>query len=114
MTLRTRITIRSRLPRVSADIRQGVPIIVANHARLWEALSKYFAPVDTGFLMNSIEAEPSSMPSRWFIRVYADYGAHVEFGTRFQAAQPYLRPPMAQVESSFYRELADLVRSVSK
>jgi HK97 gp10 family phage protein len=56
-----------------------------------EASAKQRAPVDTGFLRSSIQARPVG-PAEAEVSVGAEYGAHVEYGTRRQAAQPYLTP----------------------
>lgn len=54
-----------------------------------------YAPVDTGELRGSIEAEaPIGNTVRIVAR--ADYAAHVELGTSRMAAQPYLRPALYQ------------------
>ncbi len=49
------------------------------------------APVDTGFLQNSISA--SKQGPLWFrVAVNASYGYWVEFGTTKMAARPFLIP----------------------
>lgn len=55
-----------------------------------EAKAKQYAPVDTGFLRNSIGTDFA--PGRAVIGPTAHYGAFVEFGTARQQAQPYMTP----------------------
>lgn len=90
------------------------------------------APVDTGFLSNSIyvsmeddstydagnilppgdsyllpeEIAPDDMSA--IVGVAANYGEYVEFGTRFMAAQPYFYPAMEWGRRSLDAELAVL------
>jgi HK97 gp10 family phage protein len=59
---------------------------VQNHARV-------LAPVDTGRLRSSIMASKGA----GFVQIgtNVEYAIHVEFGTKYMAAQPYLRPAIA-------------------
>jgi HK97 gp10 family phage protein len=63
---------------------------VANRAR-------QLAPVDTGKLRDSIHYHFNA--NTLTLTVYADvpYAAFVEFGTSRMAAQPYLRPALAEL-----------------
>jgi Bacteriophage HK97-gp10, putative tail-component len=47
--------------------------------------------VDTGFLRSSVQVQNSGQMRRE-IRVGADYGAYLEFGTTRMAARPYMGP----------------------
>lgn len=53
--------------------------------------AKWLAPVRTGTLMNSILYEPQDKLLA-YVRAAAPYSAFVEYGTRKQRAQPYMRP----------------------
>lgn len=55
-----------------------------------EAKAKKYAPVKTGFLRDSIGTDFA--PGRAVIGPTAHYGAHVEYGTKKQKAQPYMTP----------------------
>lgn len=57
------------------------------------------APVDTGELRDSIQMHVDEMVGRAVahITVDAPHGVYQEFGTVYQAAQPYLRPALEQV-----------------
>lgn len=58
--------------------------------------AKNYAPVRTGFLRSSIYHELGVDGQGLFANVgaRAHYAAFVEFGTRFMAAQPFLRPAL--------------------
>jgi HK97 gp10 family phage protein len=74
------------------------------------------APIDTGFLAENISAEMT--PEGGEVISIAPYTMHVEFGTRFMAAQPFLRPAMdeyardigAAVKAGADREVARRIR----
>jgi HK97 gp10 family phage protein len=50
------------------------------------------APVRTGHLRSSISAEPAGADGTVTVRASAEYAAYVELGTRYMAAQPFLKP----------------------
>jgi HK97 gp10 family phage protein len=50
------------------------------------------APVDTGALKNSLEAEERSGPLAWWVHDGVEYGIYQELGTSKMAAQPFLTP----------------------
>ena len=68
-----------------------------------ERLAQAKVPVDTGHLQRSIQLRVGS--TRAVIRSNANYSGYVEFGTRFMAAQPYLRPALDEVQPEFERLL---------
>lgn len=66
------------------------------------------APVRTGFLKNSIAVEIGKLVDR--VIVSAEYGAHVEFGTRYMRARPYLIPAFERFRDSFIRAWGELFK----
>ncbi|HEY7864380.1 MAG TPA: HK97-gp10 family putative phage morphogenesis protein [Psychromonas sp.] len=73
--------------------------------------AKRSAPVDTGNLRGQIGFERS--PDGKSVEVFANapYSGYVEFGTRYQRAQPYFRPAIIKA----VRQLnADLTRLINK
>ncbi|MFB9994078.1 HK97-gp10 family putative phage morphogenesis protein [Deinococcus oregonensis] len=54
------------------------------------------APVDTGRLRQSIGLQRRS-PDVWRVGTNVNYAPFVEFGTRHQAAQPFMRPAFEKV-----------------
>lgn len=65
-----------------------------------EAGSKMRAPVDTGNLVNSIQAAMLA-PLHGRIRVGADYGVYVHEGTRFMPARPFMRTTFELIVPQF-------------
>lgn len=76
---------------------------VTTTAQLWALAlriqnnARILAPVDTGRLRASIMATKGSDGLGPFVEIgtNVEYAAYVEFGTRYMAAQPYLRPAIA-------------------
>ena len=69
--------------------------------------------VDTGNLKNSILAQPIGDGSKeWEVRVAAEYGIALEFGTEDIAPRPFARPAMektaGKVEEAFQAEFDQL------
>lgn len=72
--------------------------------------AKRLAPVDTGFLKGSITTsieldglQSTTMPT-------ADYAIHLEYGTRFMAKQPFLRPAFDIQKTVFLNDLERLMK----
>jgi HK97 gp10 family phage protein len=57
-----------------------------------EADGKVLAPVDTGFLQNSITTDVDETTLTAEIGPEAEYGGYVELGTSRMAPQPFMRP----------------------
>lgn len=74
----------------SAQARKMAGLAVRKAAFDLEAKAKQYAPVDTGFLRNSIGTDFAG--TRATIGPTAHYGPFVEFGTRRQPGQPYMTP----------------------
>ena len=71
-----------------------------------EGAAKVKAPVDTGFLRNSIQT--LSVTSREaVIGVGAEYGVYQEMGTRFMRAQPIMRPALENNQERIARLIRD-------
>jgi len=71
--------------------------------------AKRTAPVDTGNLRSQIGFERS--PNGKGVEVFANapYSAFVEFGTRFQKAQPYFMPAIRLAMAQLQRDLQHLI-----
>lgn len=80
-----------------ASLRVAVAaLLVETEAELWrlglqiQNYARLLAPVDTGRLRSSITATKGDRVVT--IGTNVEYAAFVEFGTRYMAAQPFLRP----------------------
>jgi len=81
---------------VSELVEKGRELL-AEKARQVADEATSMAPVKTGRLASSISANGSG--DGWVVRADAPYAAFVELGTRYQAAQPFLRPAIQSVQS---------------
>lgn len=85
-------------------VRAVARLEVAGEAGLWtvglhvQNVARALCPVDTGRLRSSIMATRGQDGMGPWVEVGTNvyYAAFVEFGTRYMAAQPYLRPALAQ------------------
>ena len=90
----------NKLPELRGQVRRRAADAVTKAAFDVEAQAKALAPVDTGALKSSIQAQPEGdLAAR--VDVGAEYGIYVEFGTRKMRAQPFLEPAAEQVKPSF-------------
>ena len=96
--------------RIASGLAVRAGQAVAKAALDIEAHAKAGAPVDTGFLANSINARQLG-PAEWEVVVGAHYGIYVELGTRFAPAQPFLGPAVERVRPSLQAAIANLVRA---
>ena len=76
------------------------PQIIATYGMKCSGYAKTFAPVDTGFLMNTID---STMIDDTTARIQseAEYDIYQELGTYKMAAHPFLAPAAEQVAGEF-------------
>lgn len=90
----------AKLRETEAQLMARLTRAVYATAAAIEAAAKQRAPVDTGFLRASIQARTVG-PLEAEVAVGAEYGHHVEYGTRRQAAQPYLTPAVESERPRF-------------
>ena len=108
-----RIEVRNRIPGMAEKLQQQARQLVSEAAFACEALAKSLAPVDTGLLRNSIQAEPET-PDSWVVAPHTDYAVNVELGTSRQAAQPYLTPAAEHVRPQFLGQMQLLADEVAR
>jgi HK97 gp10 family phage protein len=85
--------VRNDFPRDAVNVLRTSYRLSEEIANDIATTARRLVPVDTGYLKASIEVlKKVSGSSGYFVNVYADYAVFVEFGTRYQRAQPYLTP----------------------
>lgn len=89
---------------------EAVKRVVKQNGAELEAGAKRKAPVDTGTLKRSIGLELEDGGLTAVVEPTAEYAAYVEFGTRFMAAQPYLKPAWETQKEQFKKDLDKLVK----
>lgn len=90
----------NNLPHIAERLPEAVSAIVRKAAFDVEANAKSVVPVDTGKLKNSISSEFPSQ-TKAIIAPHTEYAVYVEYGTRKQRAQPYMRPAAEKVAPAF-------------
>jgi HK97 gp10 family phage protein len=108
MAMTVSVTRTSRIPAVTAAVLAKAALVVTKAAMDIEAHAKDRAPVDTGFLKNSIAAKKVGALS-WEVEVHASYGVFQEMGTRFQPARPYFIPAIELVRPSYLAAMRTVV-----
>jgi len=85
--------------------RDAVARIVAQNGAELQQRAQRKAPVDTGTLRRSIRLDIQDGGMTAEVSANTDYAAYVEYGTRFAAAQPYLRPALSKQAEIFRHDL---------
>jgi len=76
--------------------------------------AKRSAPVDTGRLQSSIRTVIFQGGFAATVTTNVDYASFVEFGTRFQVAQPFLLPAWDKVRPKYIADLKKCLKRRSK
>lgn len=123
----------NRFPQMAQALHEAVAQAVRKVALDVEAAAKQGAPVDTGFLKNSVysvtadssdysadgvdalpqvDAPPDDQTA--YVAVGASYGIYAELGTSRMAAQPFMAPAAASVEQGMAQGIAALIAAKLK
>lgn len=88
------------------DVKNAVKI---NTATLQTKAQRKVA-VDTGSLKRSIALDFLDGGFTGRVATNSEYGSYVENGTRYQSAQPYIRPSLKETEILFTKDLQRLFK----
>jgi HK97 gp10 family phage protein len=103
----------NHLPQAQSAVHAAVIATVAETAYGTEAVAKILCPVDTGLLRRSIHTVIEHGGLRAVVGPSAFYSVFVEFGTRYMAARPYMRPAAARMLRLFPDRLKLRLRRVA-
>lgn len=103
MTIKVDSAKLEQLSRPGEIQRMAAPIVKAT-AFIIEGKAKQGAPVLTGFLKNSIQAQQKN-PSNWIISDGAEYGIYQELGTRFITGNWFLTRACETSADEFFDNL---------
>lgn len=78
-----------------------------------EAQAKKNVPKDTGKLSQSIKSEKIKELT-YRVTAYENYAPFVEYGTRFQDAQPYLEPAFKKIKPRYIKDLNEQLNRLKK
>jgi|SRR5690625_602741 len=91
------------------ELKEAREVVKMNGAELHQNAQK-LSPVDTGHLKRSITIRISDGGLVAEVKPTADYAPYVEFGTRFMAAQPFIRPSYHNQRKKFLDDLKRLMK----
>lgn len=89
---------------------ENVKVVVQHHGSQMQQTAHDLAPNRTGQLQRSITHEERDGGFTAEIAPHTNYAAYVEYGTRYMAAQPYMRPAFMQQSERFKADLAKLMK----
>lgn len=84
-------------------------VVKANTAELQQKEMRS-VPVDTGFLKRSILLTMKDNGLTGVVEPTANYASYIEYGTRFMAAQPYVRPNYDAQAKQFIQDMQKFVK----
>lgn len=92
----------------NANMKDVKQIVKQNTAEMTQGAQRK-APVDTGNLRRSITMDLSDGGLTGKVKPTADYAPYLEYGTRFQSAQPFMRPAFNKQKVQFKSDMDKLV-----
>jgi HK97 gp10 family phage protein len=99
---------KNLLPKLKGEMRERAGRALDVAALNIEGGAKRRAPVDTGRLRRSIETRKEGDLTR-IVQVGAEYGVHVELGTRHRAASPFLTPAVEEEKPKLQARLREVL-----
>jgi HK97 gp10 family phage protein len=106
--IRMTVIVTNRLPEVGRAIERKAESLVRDGARDIVREAQARAPVLTGALRGSISTRQKA-PLEWEVVAEAEHAVHVEYGTVFTRAHPFMTPAHAVVAPKLKRSMRDLV-----
>lgn len=94
-------------------VEKDVSKLIKNTLHNIERDAKKSCPVDTGRLRSSITTNIISTYSGE-VGTNVEYAGWVEYGTRYQSAQPYFEPAVEKNEDKFNEELDKIIEELIK
>ena len=93
----------------AASLKDVQNVVKSNGTDLTKKMQQ-LAPVDTGYLKRSIKMSLTDEGFSAEVGPYAVYAAYLEYGTRFQSAQPFIRPSFNIQKEIFKSDLERLMK----
>jgi len=113
MSIETHVTLvgihklRKKLDMIIDGVRNA-PTVIQNVGKIMEIEMKVMAPIDTGRLHDEIEA--TDLPNGVRVESGAPYSGYPEYGTRFQAPQPFFNPA---IQNNKHRLLQGIIKRIT-
>ena len=84
--------------------------MLKKHATQMQQEAMRNAPVDTGALKRYIMLSMYDGGFTWRVKSLINYSSYVEWGTRYQTAQPFIRPAFYQQRTKFLSDLRKIMK----
>lgn len=95
--------LQAKLKDVERTLQQDVSDVINSTAYQIEAQAKLLAPVDTGYMRNTINTKTGTLEAT--VSVTAEYGLFVEFGTSSQPPQPFFYIVLDQFKAQLIKDI---------
>lgn len=82
--------------------------VVKKHGGQLQEKAMRHAPVDTGHLKNSIMLSISTFEAQ--VESTAEYAVYQEYGTRYQAGTPHIRPAYQETKRGFIDDMKKVIK----
>ena len=97
--------------KLKANVKlEDVKTVVMFRGSEMQDVAQTVCPRDTGKLADSITLEIGDGGMTAEVAPHTNYAGYVEWGTRFMAAQPYIRPAYMQESARFKEDLKRLMK----
>lgn len=93
-----------------AQNTDAIKEVVALNGTEMTQTAQRLAAVDTGDMKRSIRMEVENNGFQVGVQANMEYDQYVELGTRFQEAQPFIKPAFDEQKEKFIDDLNNLVR----
>ncbi|MDT2914127.1 HK97 gp10 family phage protein [Lactococcus lactis] len=93
----------------AASLNDVQQVVKSNTSKM-TANMQNLVPVDTGNMKRSIKMEITDGGFSGQAGPHTDYSAYVEYGTRFQTAQPFVKPSFDVQKGVFIKDLERLLK----
>lgn len=100
-----------KFPAIIAGMAPQADRICRKAALDIQARAQQRAAVRTGAMRSSIHARRVG-PAHWEVNVGVEYGLYVEYGTIHMAAQPFMRPSVAEVQPQFQNAMKGVIKGL--
>lgn len=105
------VEIQDNSREIANDIKSALLRGLETCGLVAEGYAKKLAPVDTGNLRNSITHDVDDGETAAYIGTNVEYAPYQELGTIYMAAQPFLKPAVADHANEYRKIIEDEMKN---